>query len=494
MATKRLTALSVASIQPKDHRIEIPDGGARGLYLVVQPSGKKSFAVRYRHNGRPCKLTLGSGLSLAAARELAAKALHDLERGIDPGQTKKKEKADAEIAAGTTLRAICESYLRYEESKPADRRLRTVSQRRATVTRLVLPHKLAGRPIGEIRRGELIALLDDVETTRGPRMADEVLATLRRIFDWHALRDESFRTPLIKGMARTKPKERQRSRVLSDAELCKVWRVADGMGPFGSFVQFLLLTCTRRSEAAHARWSEMSNGDWTIPSARYKSKHDHAIPLSGAARALLAKQPRFAGCDYIFTSDGQRPVAYSHGKRRLDELSGVTNWRLHDARRSARTLLSRAAITSDISERCLGHAVGGIRAVYDRHSFRAEMAHAFEALAALIERIVNAPGGGNVVPLAGPFARPWPLVDPPPHRKPLPPTQTLQPSLFINENKFFSAAGAAGADQSADAERRGHQRRAQARAGRERQGTPAWRRADDPGVWHRLGDDPGACC
>jgi integrase len=323
-----------------------------------------------------------------------------LSEASNPSQEKKDAKAAAEVAAGNTMRAVAESYLRYEEAKPADRRLRTIGQRRSTLERLVYPTKLAGQPIGAIKRGQIVVLLDDVESKRGPRMADEVLATLRRIFDWFAVRHEDFSSPVIKNMTCTKPKERQRSRVLSDAELCKVWRVADGMGPFGSFVQFLLLTCTRRTEAAHARWSEISGDDWTIPSARYKSKHDHTIPLSGAARALLAKQPKFPQCDFIFTSDGQRPVAYSHGKRRLDELSGVVGWRLHDTRRTSRSLLSRAGISADVGERCLGHALDGLRAVYDKHTFHPEMAHAFEALAALIKRIANAPhGSSNVVPL-----------------------------------------------------------------------------------------------
>ena len=93
---------------------------------------------------------------------------------------------------------------------------------------------------------------------------------------------------------------------------------------------------------------------------------------------------------------------FARFKRVLDEASGVTGWRLHDLRRVARSLLSRGGIGADIAERCLGHVPGGIRATYDRYEYRHEKAHAFEALAAQIERIVNAPEGGNVVSLKRP--------------------------------------------------------------------------------------------
>jgi integrase len=106
--------------------------------------------------------------------------------------------------------------------------------------------------------------------------------------------------------------------------------------------------------------------------------------------AILSAQPRIDGCDYVLTSNGIRPIAsFGERKRRLDVASGVTGWRLHDLRRTARSLLSRTGVNADVAERCLGHALPTIRATYDRHRYLDEMAHAFEALAALIERIVD---------------------------------------------------------------------------------------------------------
>jgi integrase len=395
----KLTAIAVENIKPGPRRREIPDSGCQGLYLVVQPSGRKSWAVRYRFRGTPRKLTLDGALTLATARKAATDALHVLERGHDPAAAKKSAKVRAELAAANTLRAVAEAYLVSEERKPADKRLRTIDQRRTTFERLIFP-VLGGRPVADIKRSEIVKLLDHVEAERGGRTADEVLGCLRIVFDWHARRDDEFRTPIVKGLQRTRPIERMRNRVLTDDELARVWIAADDLSVSGRYVQFMLLTATRRKEAARMTYSELSNGDWLIPASRYKNKLDHLVPLSKAAQALLAKVPRIAGCEYVFTTDGKRAIAgFSRLKAKLDQASGVSGWRLHDLRRTARSLMSAAAVNPDHAERCLGHALPGIRKTYDRYEFRSEKLAAFEALAARITQIVNPPGGDNVVPL-----------------------------------------------------------------------------------------------
>jgi integrase len=397
----KLTPISVANAKPGDTRREISDGGT-GLWLVVQPSGKKGFAVRYRINGRPTKLTLKAG-TLADARRQAATALHEVEQGRDPVAAKKQEKIAAELKDATTLRAVAELYLKREEAKPPGKRLRTIDQRRDTFERLVYP-RLGGRPIADIKRSEVVALMDDVEEERGGRMADEVLSVLRIVFDWHALRSDDFKSPIVKGMTLTKPKDRMRDHKLSDAEVAAVWHAAQEMpGAFGPFVQFALLTATRRNEAARLRWGELSpdRKTWVIPAARYKSKRDHLVPLSPAAQALLAKLPPIAGCEFVFTNDGKRAVGgFSRGKAKLDEASGVTGWRLHDLRRVSRSLMSAADVDRDTAERCLGHRVGGILdQTYDKFEYREQKAIAFEKLAARIECIVNPPPPSEVADL-----------------------------------------------------------------------------------------------
>ena len=264
--------------------------------------------------------------------------------------------------------------------------------------RLVYP-KFAARPIDDVSRLDIVHLLDDVEDKHGPAMADHVLAILRRVMNWHATRSSEYRSPIVPGMSRRDPESRERSRVLTDDELRAVWKTAESYaGPWGHLVRFLLLTAARRSEAAEMTWAELSEGMWAIPAARYKTKNEVVLPLSGPARKVLSEIPRIQGCEFCFSTDGRRPISgFSTFKLRFDIECGVKDWRLHDLRRTARSLLSRAGVNPDIAERCLGHVIGGVRGVCDRHQYQAEMLHAFEKLASLIETIVRQEP--NVVPM-----------------------------------------------------------------------------------------------
>ena len=397
-----LTDISVRNLKAGPKRREVPDPGARGLYVIVQPSGKKSFAVRYRFAGKPRKLTLKSGISLAAARKEAADALYAVEKGNDPGAVKRLVKQEQQLAAENTLRAVADEYLKRE-----GKRLRTADWRRRVLERLVYP-TLGDRPIGDIRRSEIARLLDKIEAGElkdqdgapikgGPVMADRILAVVRKVMNWHATRSDDFRTPIVRGMARVKTQERARERTLNDDELRAVWKTADATeGPFGAFVQFLLLTAARRNEAAEMRRPELSGTnwkkpiDWTLPAARNKTKLDLVRPLSAAARGVLARVPRLADCEFIFSTDGRSHISgFSRFKRRLDGACGVTGWTLHDLRRTARSLMSRAGVNSDHAERCLGHVIGGVRGTYDRHEYHAEKQRAFDALATQIKLIVD---------------------------------------------------------------------------------------------------------
>ena len=178
-----------------------------------------------------------------------------------------------------------------------------------------------------------------------------------------------------------------------------VWLAAEqDRTPFGAFVRFTLLTATRRSEGAGLRRSELSDGGilWTIPGKRYKTSYktsrDIVIPLSEAAQDIIVAQPVLAG-DFVFSADGSHALTgFSERKNDFDIACGVSGYVLHDLRRTSRTLLSRAGINADIAEMCLGHALGGVRGTYDRFAYVDEKRKAFEALAALIERIVHRPG------------------------------------------------------------------------------------------------------
>ena len=387
----KLTDIAIRNLKPGPARREIADPGARGLYVVIQPSGAKSYAVRYRYAGKPRKLTLTAGISLAAARKAAADALYQVEQGHDPTVAKRQARQAQRLAAADTFQAIAEEYQRREGG-----RLRSAHWCRGVLMRLVYP-TLGDRPIAEIRRSEITRLLDKIEEGEplgvkgGPVMADRALAIVRKIFNWHATRSDDFRSPIVRGMARVDARARARTRILTDDELRRVWQAAAaGEGPFDRFVQFLLLTAARRTEAAAMSWQEIDGADWTLPPARNKTKVDLVRPLSAAAQAVLARVPRLAGCNLVFSTDGRTAIdGFDHFKKRFDVQCGVSGWRLHDLRRTARSLMSRAGVNSDHAERCLGHVITGVRGTYDRHEYHAEKQRAFEALAAQIERIVN---------------------------------------------------------------------------------------------------------
>jgi integrase len=364
-----------AKVREAEVQTDYFDEATKGLALRVSRSGLKSWTFHYTANGRRARLTFGNypATSLGSARAKADEA---------------RSQGPQAIAKASTFAAICEEYLRRST-------LRTKAWRAKQLERLVYP-TLGAKPIDEVRRSDIVQLLDRIEEESGGPMADQTLAIVRRVLNWHASRSDDFRSPIVRGMARTKPKERARSRTLSDEELRAVWRVAE-REPFGCFLQFVLLTATRRTEAANARRSEITGSDWIIPGARYKTGKDHLVPLSQAAQSLLSSSlsgvPQ-GGDGWIFSKDGISPLHASNYKAAFDKIvlrelpQGLPRWTLHDLRRTARSLMSRAGIPSDHAERCLGHTMEGVRGTYDRHEYYEEKRRAFEALASLVGRIV----------------------------------------------------------------------------------------------------------
>jgi integrase len=226
-------------------------------------------------------------------------------------------------------------------------------------------------------------------------MANSTLAILGKVLNWHASRSDDFVSPVVRGMARTFRSKLARDRVLTGDEIRKVWG-ANGR-VFGAYVRFLLLTAARRNEVAQMEWAEVDGGDWLLPAGRNKTGVELLRPLSHQAQAILQALPK-AG---KFVWMGTNPMtSFSAYKAAFDKASGVKGWRLHDLRRTARSLMSRAGVPTDHAERCLGHVIPGVRGVYDRHEYHTEKAQAYEALAALIEWIVSGAQAG-VVQLKG---------------------------------------------------------------------------------------------
>ncbi|PJG56831.1 integrase [Bradyrhizobium forestalis] len=286
-------------------------------------------------------------------------------------------------------------------------KLKSADQYASTFRRLVAPD-IGDLPVfgeGRLRRSHIVDMLDAIEDESGPVMADRTLAYLRKAFNWFQAREEDFTNPIVKGIRQVGTNSRDR--ILSDEELRDLWAglstVEDVPDCYPRFVKSLLLTTTRRTEAALMHSSEIDGADWTIPADRYKTGIDHLIPMSEAARALLGEKPAGAKGNswFIFTTtDGAKGFSgFSKAKRELDKTIAkirseagrepMPHWVLHDLRRTGRSLMSRAGVPADHAERCLGHVIGGVRGVYDRYAYLDEKRAAFEKLADLLALILS---------------------------------------------------------------------------------------------------------
>ena len=402
---KGLTDFQVKNAKPKASGYEISDGGQRGLRLAIQPSGAKSWVVRYRHpvTGKSRKLTLPPGLGLAHARKLAANAMFQVAQSIDPIDARREQKQAAAAAVEGTLHAVAKQYLGLAASK-----LRSRDAYERILKRHILP-RLGERQVAELKRSEITAMLDKVETQSGPRASDMALAVLRSMLHWHEKRSDGFRSPIISGMARVKASERARDRVLNDDELRRVWEAAgdERIGLYGQVIRFMILSGSRVAEASGLRRSEIEtmrdNGSdivvWRLPASRSKNKREVVRPLSAAALAMVEEIPTIGESEFVFTLNGVKPMTMNYGDRKnlIDEISGVTSWRLHDLRRVHRSLLSRCRVPFEVAERLLGHSQPLLVQTYDRHSHLPAMLEAVEKVAAEVERIVSGEREGRVI-------------------------------------------------------------------------------------------------
>lgn len=402
--TRKLTASNVHTIKPPETgQLDVYDKTLPGFMLRVSASGTRSFAVMYRpkagpRKGKLTRLTLGrltDQFGLGEARQKARDIMHAVEHtDADP--------AHDNHSAPETFKAVAESFLKRHVEK---RGLRTQGEIERQLERYVYP-EWGDRPIAEIRRPDVAALLDEIEDNSGPTMADRVLATIRKLFNWHMTRDDEFVSPVVKGMARTRPAERKRDRVLSDDEIRAIWPHLSG--PFGALVKTLLYTGQRLGKVSAMRWQDIEDGTWTLPTEPREKNNPGSLKLPQAALDIIAAQPRIVGSPYVFAGrGGKQMVGFSPLKRKLDKVvneasdTDVPHWTLHDLRRSARSLMARAGVRPDHAERTLGHVIAGVQGTYDRYSYQPERAAALDKLAREIDRILD-PQHAKVVPLRTP--------------------------------------------------------------------------------------------
>ena len=420
MAAKLLTPISVANQKPRKDRIEIPDRGCNGLHLVIQPSGAKSWALRFRIAGKPKKLTLGPvltaqdvepkhptigmPLSLKGARKLATDALHDVGQGIDPTVEKKNGKATAEQIAGARAADTIEKLIpKFIDWQTKVKKRKSAAQTDYLLKANVLP-EWPGKVIHDVKRRDIIELVEAIAEDR-PVLANRVLAAVRRFFNWAAKRDIIAANPCTG--VEPPGAENARDRVLSDNEIVSLWKATDAIGePFGPLVKLLLLTGQRKGEVSGMRWSELDQDTqiWTLPSARTKNGRTHTVPLSPQAWAIIKAIKPIANSDFVFTTTGKTSVGgFSRAKGRIDKnAKGIKPWTLHDLRRTCATGLQKLGVEVPVVERTLNHVSGtfrGIVGVYQTHKYDDEKRIALTRWAGHVDALVTGKPAAKIIKL-----------------------------------------------------------------------------------------------
>lgn len=453
MARRMLTDASAIAVVPTSERQEIGDAGCRGLRLVVQPTGAKSWAFRYEFAGKSRKLTLGPlyiggdepstaeldyPLTVSGARKLASDAALTVARGSDPAKAKrtKKQAVRKKQLHAQSDRDTVESLAREFVEKYAKIKTRSWKHTAGTLGLKVDENgRLVRSPSGgdvlsawgdrsahEITRRDVNALLDEI-VSRGARVkANRVLAAIRKMFSWAVSRDIIAASPCFGVSPPTK--ETSRDRVLADWELRLVWLASHRLSwPFGPLLRLLILTLQRRDEVTGMRRAEITGQLWTLPKERVKNFREHQLPLAPAVMTLLKTVPVIGSGEYVFTLTGNSPTAGLGGCRDQldaeililqkeealqrgddpDQVQPLPHWTLHDLRRTGASGMARLGIALPTIEKVLNHtsgSFGGIVSVYQRHTYADEMRNALEKWADFVEALVARPATASVSRLA----------------------------------------------------------------------------------------------
>lgn len=393
--------VETARPDPRKRRV-IFDEATTGLALIITPKGKRSFSIVARDpSGKQVWKQIGDPalMPVPEAREKAAQAVARLKAGevdILPKEALK--------AAPETFKQVAQRFVARWVDKGGKKQdgvpLRSKGEIERQFKAYVYP-RWEDKPFVSIRRGQVTELIDEMVDRNGPVQADRVLATLGKLFNWYRQYDELYVSPIIPEMKRAGSyAARARKRILSDDEIRAVWAASGEIGTFGAFVKVALLTGQRRAKVAAMKWDDVQDGVWIIPAEAREKVNAGELKLPKLALDIINAQPKQKGNPYVFAGRGKKAFnSFSDGKEDLHAKAPIAPWVIHDLRRTARSLMARAGVRSDIAERTLGHVIQGVEGVYDRHGYLEEKGEALAALAALVERILQGEAG-NVVQLA----------------------------------------------------------------------------------------------
>ncbi len=381
------SVIDALATPPKD--VVYWDSASPGFGVKVTPKGRKVFIVLYRTAGagsRLRKYTIGpyGRVTLHQARVGAQKIYTARLEGRDPA-TEKRDATRRMVA--DRVDDLLEAFITQH-----------VSQNRSAgeVSRLLrreVGSAWGSRSIHEVTKRDIIEIIAAIEQRGAPIAANKALKAIKTFLRWCVGRAVLDQSPADGVPLPTK--EVARDRVLSDEELARVILAARAIGgPYGGIVDLLALTGQRREEVARSTWDEFDlvERTWTIPNRRTKNAKPHIVHLSDQSMTVLNGGTRDG--PYPFSALGAKPFQdFSGAKRKLDELSGVKEWRLHDLRRTCVSGMARLGVAPHVADKILNHQAGtisGVAAVYQRHDFLAERKDALQRWGNHVARIVTA--------------------------------------------------------------------------------------------------------
>ncbi|WP_353641403.1 tyrosine-type recombinase/integrase [Mesorhizobium sp. WSM2239] len=407
---KRAAAF-IKNLKPGAARQEIADSAQSGLYLVMQPSGGLSWAVRTKVDGKPAKITLGrydeegaaedrtgtvidpnQVLNVTQARVLAERVIADARRGHDPRQQKTSNRFSIDHWLDEFVKTARTAGFKGRAVKAS-----TADEYERIIATNIKPHLKHVTDIRTLDYRDIEKLIAKLE----PGAQRNAFAVLSAFFRWKAVARVIGRNIIELAEAPAKPQSRER--VLSHEEIKTVWNAADKCGyQFGPMIQLLLLTGQRRDEIANLKWSEL-NDDLTaitLEGSRTKNGRAHIVPLPPLAKTIIEGLPMITDADgnaseYVFAArTAKTPYSgFSNGKIALDKHCGepaLPNWHLHDLRRTCATELAKLGIKQEVTEAILNHKTGkvsGVAGIYNRYDYQIEKRDALEQWAIRIAAI-----------------------------------------------------------------------------------------------------------
>ena len=379
------------------------DEATPGLALRVTDRGVKTWSVWTRVRGRGVRVTLGRfpTLGLSDARKKALGVLRDVALGADPVAEKRRRRE-----AGT-FGDLARSFL-----KDVAHTIRPGTHREWT--RLLGHSRLAGlrgRPTTEVTRGELVRLFDRIaERSRAEGgkgyEANRSLEAVRRCFNWAVQKDLLPASPCVGVIKPTKEQPRQRA--YADAELGRIVIALDE-SPTCDAVRLCLFTGVRIEQALGAPWAEfdLEKKTWTIAADRTgnKSGVPWAVPLVDEVVAVLERRRSEASFVFPTRAGSKRTTAHRSQLTidRVQERSGVIDFRPHDLRRTLNTWLASlagGAVPQPVRDAILGHRPPRLEGTYNVHAYEKEKRKALERWARHVARCV-AERSSNVVEFPG---------------------------------------------------------------------------------------------